>query len=386
MSENYDGFRVTLGSHWLSRLVHRYPSIWKRLGSWETASVAQQIADVEVTRPVFVAGLARSGSTVLLEFLARHPQVATHRYSDFPVGLFLPTLWNRGRRSRRYAPRERAHGDRLQVTPDSPEAMEEVLWMAFFSGLHDSSRSSVCTAGDRCPEFETFYRDHIRKLLHVRGRTRYVSKGNYNICRLQYLRAIFPDARFVVPIRHPLTHVASLMRQHRRFSEGQRRHRRALDHVRRVGHFEFGLDRRPMNLGDSRTVDEVLRLWESGEETRGWARYWAYVYGWLHELLAADPPLADASLIVRYEDLCRRPLRSLEDVLQHCFLDDSRLAEEFAGEVSAPDYYRPDFSENDLAVLEEETGEVARRYGYEGGCRLDDSRDPARGLALSPAC
>lgn len=377
MAANYDAFRVSLGSHWLSALVDRFPGIWKRLGRWETASVADQIAGIEITRPIYVAGLARSGSTVLLEFLARHPSVATHRYSDFPLGLFLPTLWHQSRLPRHYTPRERAHGDRMQVTPDSPEAMEEVLWMAFFPGLHDPSRSNVRTANDAAAEFEAFYRDHIRKLLYVRRRSRYVSKGNYNVCRLQYLGTVFPDARFVIPIRHPLTHVASLMRQHERFCEGQRRHPRALDHLRRVGHFEFGLDRRAMNLGDSQAVEQVIRLWKAGEEVRGWARYWAYVYRWLHELLDADQQLASASLIVRYEDLCRQSQQVLADVLRHCSLEDDRLACEFSAEISAPDYYLPAFSEADLTVLEEETGEAARRYGYEGGFRLDDCRDPA---------
>src|SRR5690606_16366424 len=88
------------------------------------------------------------------------------------------------------------------------------------------------------PEFEKFYRDHLLKLLWVRDRSRYASKGNYNISRLPYLQKMFPEARFVVPIRHPVPHIASLMKQHRLFVEGETKYPRALAHMQRVGHFE----------------------------------------------------------------------------------------------------------------------------------------------------
>jgi hypothetical protein len=51
-------------------------------------------------------------------------------------------------------------------------------------------------------------------------------------------------------------------------------------------------------------------------------------------------------------------------VLRHCDLVDDNLASEFSSTVSAPDYYQPDFSDRDLAVLREETSCVAQRYGY----------------------
>ena len=52
-------------------------------------------------------------------------------------------------------------------------------------------------------DLEAFYRDHIRKLLWLRGGRRYLSKGNYNTTRIAYLARLFPDARFIVPVRDP---------------------------------------------------------------------------------------------------------------------------------------------------------------------------------------
>src|SRR3546814_14155500 len=87
------------------------------------------------------------------------------------------------------------------ITPDSPEAFEEVLWMAFFPDLHDPTASSVLDERTDNAAFESFYRDHIRKLLRVRGGRRYLSKGNYSVTRLEYLLKVFPDARFILPVQ-----------------------------------------------------------------------------------------------------------------------------------------------------------------------------------------
>src|SRR3546814_19735845 len=64
------------------------------------------------------------------------------------------------------------------------EAFEEELWMAFFGQLHDPHRSAVLDAETDCPECERFFRDHLRKLLWVRRRPRYLSKANYNVTRM----------------------------------------------------------------------------------------------------------------------------------------------------------------------------------------------------------
>ena len=77
---------------WMDRLggfIERNPERWIKLGALETHLVESALADVRVDRPIYVTGLARSGTTILLETLARHPDVATHRYRDFPM-LFTP--------------------------------------------------------------------------------------------------------------------------------------------------------------------------------------------------------------------------------------------------------------------------------------------------------
>src|SRR3546814_8123113 len=53
-----------------------------------------EIERIGIDRPIFIAGLARAGTTILLESLERHPVTVTHRYRDFPMVL-TPVFWNR---------------------------------------------------------------------------------------------------------------------------------------------------------------------------------------------------------------------------------------------------------------------------------------------------
>lgn len=348
----------------LGGLLERYPRLWTRLGDLETRLVADRLDAVAVDRPIYVTGLARSGTTVLLELLALHPDTVAHRYRDFPLVL-TPWAWNwfvdRAGRGEAVA-RERAHRDRITVTSESPEAFEEVIWMTFFPDIHDPGRDAALGHDTSHPAFEAFYRDHIRKLLALRGGSRYLAKGNYNVTRLPYLHKLFPDARFVVPIRDPQWHIASLMKQHRLFAAAEREDERVLRHMRRSGHFEFGLGRRPIDVGDG--AAEVTRLWAEGEEVEGWAAHWALVYGHVADRLAADPDLAAATLVVRYEDFCSAPAEVMARVLDHCALAPGSLPEAAAARISAPDYYQPDFTEEERATIARRTAAVAGRFGY----------------------
>ncbi len=361
------GFRVPTWMHLLGGWVQRSPATWIRLGNLETRLVEDAIGDLRVERPVYIAGLARSGTTILLEQLAAHPDVVSHRYVDFPPVL-TPYWWNRWLALVPKAEergQERAHKDGILVTSQSPEAFEEVLWMSFFPDTHNPGRSSVLGRGDSHPAFERFYDEHLRKLLAVRKRQRYVAKGNYNLVRLGYLQRLYPDARFILAIRDPVWHIASLIKQQRLFVAGETAEPRALEHMRRVGHYEFGLDRRPINVGDDAMIDRIAELWRAGHEVEGWAHYWAHIYRHLADTLDADPQLREASLLVRYEDLCVRPREVLQQVFAHSQLDLEPAALEGAATgLHAPTYYRPTFSDDELALIETITRPVAARFGY----------------------
>ncbi|MGH1477701.1 MAG: sulfotransferase [Geminicoccales bacterium] len=354
---------------WVDRLgghIERHSNFWIKAGNLETKILKDELAKAPIKTPIYVAGLARSGSTFLLEALAEHEDTATHRYKDFPP-VFTPYWWNKFLSfmpKKEATPAERAHKDGIKITENSPEAFEETIWTAFFSNLHDPKTSALLDAKTSNPAFEQFYRDHIQKLLAVRHGKRYLSKGNYNLTRLAYLQKIFPDARFVLPLRAPAWHIASLIKQHRLFCKQLEGNPKAQAHMRRVGHFEFGPDRRAINAnGDGSAIEAIQELWRQGKEIEGQARYWAYLHGKIADQLSANETLRDATLIVRYERLCDQPAETIKTLFNHCQLGLSEaLLDNLASRVQHPTYYQPDFTDAERQVIDDITTPLVERF------------------------
>jgi hypothetical protein len=365
MSRDESPFAVPPVLHFLGGLVQRFPDFWLGLGRLETSLLASQLCRTPLTAPIFICGLARSGSTLLHEIIASHPGVATHRVKDYPM-VFTPYWWRRATANQRSRPaRERPHADRVMISADSPDALEEMVWLPFFPRCHDPSACSVLGANDKHAAFERFYTAHLRKVILAEQATRYVAKANYHVARLSYLIRLFPDARFLIPVRAPQSHVSSLMRQQAHFTAGQRRHRTSLVYMQRSGHFEFGLDRRPMNVGDGDVVRRIQAAWAAGDEARGTALSWASVYGFLAQLLQRDARVRQASLVVPFETICAAPAQTLRAVAEHCRLPDADgIVQRHATAIRYPTYYDSKLTEDETAAIRSETAATARLWGY----------------------
>jgi Sulfotransferase family len=217
---------------------------------------------------VFVAGLARAGTTVLMRRFHASHTFATLTYRDMPFVL-APGLWAKlSRRSRRdIAAAERAHGDGVIVDADSPESLDEVFWRIFCGS--DYLRDDALVPHDADADTITDLRRYIGAIMqHAPGQPgRYLSKTNNSILRLPTLRRAFPNALFLVPFREPLQHANSLMKQHVLFSQEQRDDAFVLQYMTWLGHHEFGLGHRPFVFdgqrptGDPGTLAYWVDLW-----------------------------------------------------------------------------------------------------------------------------
>jgi Sulfotransferase family len=270
----------------------------RRLAEIETRMFRDRIDPSHARRPVFVTSLPRAGTTVLLEALAALPEFAAATYRHMPFTL-LPLIWTDASRRFQQAarPAERAHGDGLAVGFDSPEAFEETLWMAFWPAHYQGGAIRPWTADARAPEFESFVRQHMAKVVAAgpAGSRRYLSKNNANIARLPLLAAAFPDATVIVPVRDPWAQTASLLRQHRRFLELHARDGFARRYMEGLGHFEFGEALRPIAFG-AEPPDPA-----AADRPEFWLRYWADAY---EAVLAAAGPRV---VFVDHDRLSRDP-------------------------------------------------------------------------------
>lgn len=329
----------------LDRLLHRVAfsrvlhgiELQKALAGIEDSVLARGLADGPPPRPVFVTALPRAGTTLLLSLLAALPEFATHTYRDMPFVL-SPMLWNRVSHAFRKPAglRERAHGDGMPVGYDSPEAFEEVLWMAFWRDKYRRHHIAPWTPADRDADFEIFFARHMRKVIAARAAgdgpapARYLSKNNANIARLTLLPRLFPDCRVVVPVRDPWPHARSLQRQHMRFSRIHADDPFARRYMAWLGHFEFGAELRPIRFpgwttGGGRADPAGIDFW---------LRYWIAA----HEAIlaaAAGPNV----VVVDYDRLCTDPRRTLAAVGGALDIDDREALTAMAGGIRRPTAY-----------------------------------------------
>jgi len=378
-------FSVPAPFYWSVLGVHAAAPLFVGLGNIESRMLARSLATQAVDRPVYICGLPRAGTTITLQMLSEHPDVATHKYADFLMP-YMPWVWNKVFPmipvNAMKEPVARIHRDRIQVTRDSAEMGEEILWEHFFPFIHDEKNYSVLDSSTSNRNFERFYSEHLRKLAIVRDRNRYVSKAIMCVVRMQYLRKMFPDARFLLYIRNPFDHVASIIKQDRIWKEIEESDPRQIEIIELTGHHEFGPNMMMANVGRPEELHEIRRLFDEGKWAISRARYWAYVYGFVAQQLQADPGLARAVCLVRYEDLCSDSGATIDRILAHTGLAPEKFAaarEAYTKKLSLPDYYKPSFDAAEIAEITSLTGSVAEHFGYDVGAiaqRIAESAQP----------
>lgn len=305
-----------------------------KLAEFETKLYRRRINLDAAARPVFITSLPRAGTTILLEVLAELPHFASATYSHMPFTM-SPLLWggfsNLFRKAGDKA--ERAHGDGIEVGVQSPEAFEEMLWMAFWSAHYAPGRIVPWTAEETNPAFDTFLRTHMAKIVATKpGAARYVSKNNANIARLGLIERQFPDATILVPIRNPRAQVHSLLRQHLRFCDLHAREPFAKRYMEGIGHFEFGQALRPIEFQEPRAEAP------NSHQPEFWLRYWIDAYA--HVLATAGP----RTVFVDHDALCTDPARLLPELATAIGLVDAEpllnMADVFRAPHPAPDLPR----------------------------------------------
>ena len=255
-----------------------------------------QIADLP---HVFVAGLARAGTSVLVRMLHQTNAFSSQTYRDMPFVL-APQFWRKlsGRWQKAGKPKERAHADGIQVDFDSVEAFEEVFWLTFAGRLYVRKDRLLPHPID--PELAARFTDFVAIVVAAHaaaGTHRYLSKNNNNILRLAGLAEVFPNARFIVPFRDPVQHACSLLQQHKSFCEAQKDDPFVLRYMSWLGHFEFGRDLRPFDFADPtpgpNSPDAGRLLF--------WLKYWTRVY---RGVLATLP---DSAILWDFDAFCASP-------------------------------------------------------------------------------
>ena len=200
---------------------------------------------------VFIAGLARAGTTILLNAIYKSNVFASLSYADMPFVL-APNLWSKiSPKKKDLKLKERAHGDGIKVSTDSPEAFEEVFWKTF-AEVED--------------ELEEKFRVYVGNIMHKYKKRRYLSKNNQNIKRVELISSIFTQSKILIPFRNPIQHAYSLLTQHKKFIKDSRKDKFISKYMKWIGHTEFGpnyipIQNKNLNFDNSLEINHWIEQW-----------------------------------------------------------------------------------------------------------------------------
>ena len=266
--------------------------------------------------PVFISGLARSGTTMLMRYLYETGQFRSLTYLDMPFVL-MPNLWKKlSYKKPATELKERAHQDGIMVSFESPEAFEEVFWRVFCGNKYIGKDRLELQKLDKSVLKK--FREYIQNVIMSAddaGQTRYLSKNNNNILRLPYLFESFPETKLIIPFRDPLQHALSLLSQHKLFSKLQSKDKFSLDYMNWLGHFEFGLNQKPFHFEDDFTCLAMQKADKMGLDF--WLLSWKNYYSFALKSAGSN------SFFFSYEAFCINPSNVLSKLFIEIGIDTS---------------------------------------------------------------
>ena len=231
--------------------------------------------------PIYVCGLARSGTTILLNLLDQVDGLASLNYRDMPF-ILAPNLWKRINiiGFRKESPTERAHADGIAVGYDSPEAFEEIFWKTYCDSISSGTKCYGLSAPteDTLSKFSNFrFQVALSKYDENSGKVlpRYLSKNNNNLTRLSTLSEE-KNAQILLVYRDPLETAQSLLRLHQSFLLGQQEDSFMLQYMNWLGHHEFGLDFKPFCFAASSQNPSLMP-----DTIDYWLDYWCAIYRYI---------------------------------------------------------------------------------------------------------
>jgi hypothetical protein len=279
--------------------------------------------------PIFIVGCGRSGTTVVYELLARHPDVAwisnyTERWPMFPQLALLTRL-------KRIAP---LRDSTFYLVPAPREGFK--AW-DFYGPTDSAERNRPLTEADVDAESRRRITYLVDTHTRYQGALRFLNKNTRNSRRIRYLNAIFEDAIFIHVLRDPRAVVASLLKVH------------------------FWAD---------------LPLWWMRDLTphqligAGWSRVEVAAEHWrrcVERILEDKEVVGPRYRELRYEELTADPVAVLDKLCAQVDLS-GPVAGNVGGKLdvrSRNDKYKTQLTAGELEVIAQRAGPVARKLGYD---------------------
>jgi hypothetical protein len=194
---------------------------------------------------IFITGLPRSGTTTLLNFLYSSNQYSSLTYRSMPF--VLSPNFSKLFHKKNVIKKKRVHDDGISFDINSPEAFDEI----FFNSDNEFIKNEL--------------ENYLNLICLSKKKDKYLSKNNLNYKRIDLISKLLPNCIFLIPIREPLQHSYSLLKQHLNFTQLQKDDDFIRRYMNYLGHNEFGLNHKswnqPVNYHDFNEMNYWLEQW-----------------------------------------------------------------------------------------------------------------------------
>jgi hypothetical protein len=258
------------------------------------------------TQNVYISGMARAGTTVLMQYLGQISEFASLSYRHLPF-LFMPRTWIRMRSKKKMQARERAHKDGILHSLDSYEALEEPFWRNFVGNeyIRDEFLVRYSIESGLHEKYDAF-----RKL--VAGDKIYLAKNNNHLLRAASLHELDLEAghntKTIIPFREPYSQAASLLNQHQILSGLAEEDEFVKDYMEFLVHHEFGLSHKVPVLDEN---EPELDLPDDHFSLEYWLEIWYQFYKKAYHQFKG----MDDFYFFCYEAFCKQPKASLTQLI-----------------------------------------------------------------------
>ena len=250
---------------------------------------------------VIISGLARAGTTSMMNDLAKIDAFVSLSYANMPF-LLCPNLWAKFYKPKSNELKERSHKDGILIGLNSNEAFEEYFFKvkANDSYIKDSYLSEYEISREDYGD----YLDYHCIIKHDNKKT-YLAKNNNFLLRYKSVREFNDSFIMVILYRDPLTHAASLMEKHNDYKKMQKEDPFVLEYMNWLGHYEFGENQKTFifNITEDSFQDDRASL-------DYWLKFWINYYSYVITIHHPN------TILINYDAYCKNPKETIGTILQ----------------------------------------------------------------------
>jgi len=287
----------------LAQLLHRMVlnnyTLGYKLFKREAKKQARKGKSVQ-SKFVIVSGLARAGTTSLMNNLVETGKFSSLSYANMPF-LLSPNTWAKFYKPKSEKLKERSHGDGIKIGLSSAEALEEYFFKVITNDSYITESKILEHEID-----DAGLNDYLnyQRMVRLGEESVYLAKNNNFLTRYNSIRARNKDFVMVLLYRHPLLHAASLLEKHKQYTQMQAEDTFVLEYMDWLGHHEFGLHQKEFSFSTSS---------ESPVTDKSLLDYWLSV--WINYYEKVLTIKDDNTLVINYEQYCNQPNETINSIL-----------------------------------------------------------------------